>query len=196
MAKISVKHECGHTSRVEVGDGTAQSKSAQAFEASLQNCPACRVNEEANEDFAVSQNAIQEQREQDAAARDEITSRRQSKEARKNAKAQAVWQSLRYEGERAGTDGQQETFSCASQSTPGTRYTITHDLTNGNLHCDCTAGAYGRDCIHQAAVRRYLASRAVHIAGQAEMEARMTAELRERDTAMLRRSNQPFSLYR
>lgn len=122
--------------------------------------------------------------------------KQQSKEAQRNAAISAICQSLSAATEVSGTDGTQEYWTCASQSEPGTRHRITHDLTNGNLHCDCTAGTYGRDCIHQAAVRRYLASRAVHIAGQAEMEARMTAELRERDTAMLRRSNQPFSLYR
>ncbi len=41
MAKVTVKHECGHKSRVEVGDGPAQSKSVVAFRASLELCQDC-----------------------------------------------------------------------------------------------------------------------------------------------------------
>jgi hypothetical protein len=119
-----------------------------------------------------------------------------SKEQQRNAKAQAVWQSLRHEGDVRGTDGTQEYWTCASQSTPGARYTITHDLVSGNLHCTCVAGTYGHDCVHQAAVRRYISSRAEHIRNQAALEARMTAEQHERDTAMMRRSQRAFSLYK
>lgn len=41
MARVLVLHTCGHKSRVEVGDGTARTKSAVAFEASLCDCPNC-----------------------------------------------------------------------------------------------------------------------------------------------------------
>ena len=40
--KITIKHTCGHKSRVEVGNGPAREKSARAFDASLENCPNCR----------------------------------------------------------------------------------------------------------------------------------------------------------
>lgn len=42
MAKLMIRHECGHKSRVDVGDGNAASKSARAFEASLEICQDCR----------------------------------------------------------------------------------------------------------------------------------------------------------
>jgi len=37
------------------------------------------------------------------------------------------------------------TIAVASESTPGTVYTVTID---GDYHCDCPAGAHGRPCKH------------------------------------------------
>ena len=48
MAKITVRHACGHTERVEVGSGPAREKSARAFDASLENCPSCESAAEAH----------------------------------------------------------------------------------------------------------------------------------------------------
>jgi len=115
-------------------------------------------------------------------------------EARRNAKAQAAYMSLRCEGELPASEGQQEYFTCASQSTPGTRYTITHDLVTGRTHCNCDAGQWGKDCKHQAATRRYIAGRAATIQKQAAYQATWAAEQKMRDTAIMRRNNQPFSL--
>lgn len=179
MAKMTVRHECGHTSRVDVGDGTAASKSAIVFEATLQNCPACREAEEAEEDFAVGQNARIEQR-----AKSSTKTSSTAAEARRNAKAQQVWQSLRHEGQVRGNE-LMEWFSVASQSQQGVRYQIHHDLVTGNLHCDCVAGQYERECVHKAAVRRYLASRAdaINKAADEVVQARWEAAQQERDTA-------------
>ena len=116
-------------------------------------------------------------------------------EARRNAATQQVWQSLRYEGDVRGTDGQQEYWTCASASQPGERYTITHDCANGNLHCSCVAGTYGRDCKHQSAVRRYISERTANMAKQAAMQARWAEAQHEKDTALMRRSQRPFSLF-
>ena len=43
MAKITVRHACGHTERVEVGDGTARDKSSRAFDAALNDCQSCII---------------------------------------------------------------------------------------------------------------------------------------------------------
>jgi hypothetical protein len=43
--RMTVRHDCGHKERVEVGDGTAQSKSARVFQAMLELCPDCADKE-------------------------------------------------------------------------------------------------------------------------------------------------------
>ena len=123
--------------------------------------------------------------------------KRQSREAQRQARITAAYRSLR---ETANRDGQpsHRAFSVASQSQPGAHHTVTWDTASDHTHCDCTAGQYGRDCVHQAAMRRYIA--AIHAADARRTDeaaqARQAEADRARDTSILRRDNRPFSILR
>lgn len=122
--------------------------------------------------------------------------KRQSREAAYNARVQAAYNTLR---ETAG-DGHENhrCYRVASTSDPTVHYTVTWDTDSDHTHCDCTAGQYGRDCVHQAAMRRLIAG--LHAAdarrADAAVQAQLAEESRRRDTSRLRRNNQPFSLMR
>ncbi len=45
------------------------------------------------------------------------------------------------------------TIAVASESAPGTVYTVTID---GDYHCDCPAGAHGRPCKHQTTAAEFV----------------------------------------
>ena len=122
---------------------------------------------------------------------------KQSREAQYNQRVQAAYLTLR---ETANRDGQanHRAFSVASTSQPGGHHIVTWDTASDHTHCDCTAGQYGRDCVHQAAMRRYIA--AIHAADARRtdeaQQARQAAADRARDTSILRRDNRPFNLMR
>lgn len=108
------------------------------------------------------------------------TTKRPSREAQRNAKVQAAYESIR----DLGRDGQHHLYSVASGSLVGMRYLVTRDETTGRMHCSCLAGQHERsDCAHRQAVDRWVL----------EHEEKRRRD-HERDTALLRRSNQPFSL--
>ena len=135
-------------------------------------------------------------------AKQQTTGKRQSREAQYNQRVQAAYESIRAMGHRHEND-LLELFSVASQSTPGMRYQVTHDLVSGRMHCTCLAGVNERaTCVHRAAVARWLSERAAQINNaadeavrQAERAQQREADMR-RDTAILRRNNQPFNLMR
>lgn len=118
-----------------------------------------------------------------------------TKTARQVERERAVWHSLNYEG-TARYSELVEVFTVASTSTPGARYTITHDLVTGAIECNCPAGTHRRNCLHAQAVQRYLTNRAACInrAADEAMQARWAEAQHEKDTAILRRSNRAFSL--
>lgn len=103
------------------------------------------------------------------------TTRRQSREGQRNTKVELAYRSLRYLGggkvaaapQYAALNDHTESWLCASQTqrVHPCDYLVTHDMVTGNTHCSCTAGVYGRDCVHQAAVRRKLADRRAEMAG-------------------------------
>ena len=148
-------------------------------------------------------------------AKQQTTGKRQSREAQYNQRVQAAYESIRAMGHRHEND-LLELFSVASQSTPGMRYQVTHDLVSGRMHCTCLAGVNERaTCVHRAAVARWLSERAAQInqavnqvaqSRMAEVLAQMThqpAQPRsqeeadwQRDTSILRRDNRPFDLMR
>ena len=119
---------------------------------------------------------------------------RQSREAQRNARIHQAFLTLR----EVANDGHanHRCYSVASTSDPRTHYTLTWDTNNDRVHCNCMAGQHERDCVHQAAMRRLIAS--IH-AGRAEARdetarAARQAEQRRMDTAMLARDQRPFSL--
>ena len=119
---------------------------------------------------------------------------KQSREAQRNTRIHQAYLTLR---EVAG-DGHanHRCYSVASTSDPQTHYTLTWDTDTDYTHCSCEAGKHSRDCVHQAAMRRLIAS--IH-AGRAEARdaaarAKRQAEQRRMDTALLARDNRPFSL--
>lgn len=57
MARQTIRHECGHTSRVDVGNGPASSKALIVFQATLRDCPTCEQHAETEVDFIISHNA-------------------------------------------------------------------------------------------------------------------------------------------
>ena len=120
---------------------------------------------------------------------------KQSKEAQRNARIHQAYLTLR---EVACRDGHanHRCYGVASTSDPQTHYTLTWDTDTDYTHCSCDAGKHSRDCVHQAAMRRLIAS--IH-AGRAEARdetarAARQAEQRRMDTALLARDNRPFSL--
>ena len=121
-----------------------------------------------------------------------MTKQSQSKEAQRQARITAAYRSLR---ETANRDGQpsHRAFSVASQSDPTVHYTVTWDTDTDALHCSCTAGSYERDCIHKAAMRRYVSGFRVSEQEREAERAARRAEQARIDTALLRRDNRPFS---
>ena len=202
MSKMTVRHDCGHKSVIDVGDGPAHDKAARVFEATLQNCPACREHEESDEGFAISQNTRIEQEEAGVISlptkrqqQRQPRQPRQSREAQRNARIHQAFTTLREVACRNG-HANHRCFSVASTSDPTVHYTLTWDTETDRVHCDCMAGQHERDCVHQAAMRRLIAS--IH-AGRAEARdaaarAKRQAEQRRMDTAMLARDQRPFSL--
>lgn len=68
-------------------------------------------------------------------------------------------------------------------------------LQGSRMHCDCTGFGYRGTCRHVKAVEAYIA--AEQAVERAERKAAThAAEAARRDSAMLRRSNQPFSMMR
>ena len=201
MSKMTVRHDCGHKSVIDVGDGPAHDKAARVFEATLQNCPACREHEESDEGFAISQNTRIEQEEAGVISlptkrqqQRQPRQPRQSREAQRNARIHQAFTTLR---DVAG-DGHanHRCFSVASTSDPTVHYTLTWDTETDRVHCDCMAGQHERDCVHQAAMRAYIhgvheSERRAHDAAE---RAKRAEETRRIETAMLARDNRPFSL--
>ena len=95
---------------------------------------------------------------------------RQSKEAQRNAKAQAAYDSLHYEGGVPGS-ATLESWRVASFSVAGVTYIVSHDLISDYTRCSCPAGIHDRMCVHQDAVRRWLDERRARIAAQLAREA-------------------------
>ena len=102
MSKMTVRHDCGHKSVIDVGDGPAHDKAARVFEATLQNCPACREHEESDEGFAISQNTRIEQEEAGVISlptkrqqQRQPRQPRQSREAQRNARIHQAFLTLR-----------------------------------------------------------------------------------------------------
>ena len=134
-------------------------------------------------------------------AKQQTTGKRASREAQYNQRVQAAYESIRAMGHRHEND-LLELFSVASQSTPGMRYQVTHDLVSGRMHCTCLAGVNERaTCVHRVAVTRWLTERAVKInalifTAADDAAARQAAADWQRDTSILRRDNRPFDLMR
>jgi uncharacterized Zn finger protein len=143
----------------------------------------------------VAEREVQRERERRQSERE--TRSQEVADRARQARITAAYRSLR---ETANRDGQpsHRAFSVASQSDPTVHYTVTWDTDTDALHCTCTAGSYGRDCVHQAAMRRYIA--AIHAADARRtdeaQQARQAAADRARDTSILRRDNRPFSILR
>lgn len=78
----------------------------------------------------------------------------------------------------------------------GFRCLVMHDTTTDAVTCTCN-NAYDNDpCGHRGAVLLYVEAlaRAITQALDPQRQAQLRAEQHERDTALLRRSNRPFSL--
>ena len=202
MSKMTVRHDCGHKSVIDVGDGPAHDKAARVFEATLQNCPACREHEESDEGFAISQNTRIEQEEAGVISlptkrqqQRQPRQPRQSREAQRNARIHQAYLTLREVACRNG-HANHRCFSVASTSDPTVHYTLTWDTETDRVQCDCMAGQHARDCVHQAAMRAYIhgvheSERRAHDPAE---RAKRAEETRRIETAMLARDNRPFSL--
>ena len=99
-----------------------------------------------------------------------VKAARQSKEAQRNAKITAAYDSLRYEGAVPGS-ATLESWRVASGSTAGVTYIVSHDLITDYTRCSCPAGIHDRVCVHQIAVKRALDERRARIAAQMAREA-------------------------
>lgn len=109
---------------------------------------------------------------------------------RQQAKAQAAYQAARYVG-RDPRNSDLDVWMVPSESEPGVARTVAIDRMTGYSHCDCPHGRNGGRgvCAHRLGVARREDERL------AQEQVRQAAD-RLRDTAPLRRSNQPFSLLR
>lgn len=82
-----------------------------------------------------------------------VTQKRQSAEARRNAKAEVAYRTMVY---RYGVPGQptHEYWTVPSTSEAGKEYTMTRDLAHDRYHCSCLAGQHERACCHVDAAKR------------------------------------------
>lgn len=78
--------------------------------------------------------------------------------ARRNAKAEAAYRSMRYVGGVAGQPTYEQ-WMAESTSQAGTWYTVTHDLAGDRYRCSCMAGQHDRECVHQLAAMRKVGDR-------------------------------------
>lgn len=77
-------------------------------------------------------------------------------EARRNAKAELAYRSMRDLGSIDPRNTALEGFAVPSLSEPGVTRTVAHDMASDRFHCDCTHGQHGGrgECYHVLAARR------------------------------------------
>lgn len=107
--------------------------------------------------------------------------------------ARANSQGIEILGRGRYSKSQEPFFLISSATDPSRPHVVRH---SGHIFaCDCTAGQYGRMCVHVARVRELLEREATEI--QSRIEQTRASVAADRETAMLatRADNKPFSIF-